>query len=339
MTRAMSKRLSLLAAAALSGVLTAATATTSMAQAFPEKPLTMVVPAGTGGSNDRAARLMAGFLSEELGQPVTVINRPGGGNLLGHVYFQQQPVDGYTILRTTAVPYMTVNQLVQGADFVIEDFQPINLSDIDTSIIAVSAGSRFDTIEDLIAEIRANPGTVSVGVQPTSADMINMSIFLEAIGLSKDDVRIVTYDSGGPVRNGIAGEQFDVGVIGERGLRVMAEQIKPLMVFSDEPIDVWDAPAVREVTSAEGVAEYPNILSGSVRGYFVHASLATEYPDRYQRLVEAFSNISENEDAIAAHIEQKMTIDWFGPERSVEIVMREHQNLTNPEYLSVLKPE
>lgn len=311
----------------------------TLAQDYPDQPITMVVPAGTGGSNDRAARLISGFLSEELGQPISVINRPGGGNLLGHIYFQQQPADGYTILRTTAIPYMTVNMLVQGAEFDITDFKPINLGDIDTSVIAVAEDSEFATIDELLAEIRNNPGTVSVGVQPTSADMINFRIFLEAVGLSEDDVRIVTFDSGGPVRNGIAGAQFDAGVIGERGLRPMAEQVNTLMVFAEEALDVWDAPAVRDVTAAEGVADYPNILSGSVRGYFVHGSLEKEYPARYQRLLEAFKAVSEDEDAIAAHNEQQITIDWYGPELSTEIMLREHENLTNPEYLNVLMPE
>lgn len=337
MIRDIRKKMTGLTAAALGCA--ALLSAPAIAQEFPDKPITMVVPAGTGGSNDRAARLISGFLSEELGQPISVINRPGGGNLLGHIYFQQQPADGYTILRTTAIPYMTVNMLVQGADFDITDFKPINLGDIDTSVIAVSEDSDFETIDDLLAEIRANPGTVSIGVQPTSADMINFLIFLDALGLTQDDVRVVTFDSGGPVRNGIAGAQFDAGVIGERGLRRMADQVNTLMVFAAEPLDVWDAPAVRTVTEAEGVAEYPSILSGSVRGYFVHGSLQEDHPERYQRLVDAFQAVTENEEAIAAHEEQQITIDWYGPELSTEIMLREHENLTNPEYLNVLKPE
>lgn len=334
MTRAYHPKLAVVVGGIIAMSLTAASA-----QDFPSQPISIVVPAGTGGSNDRAARLMSGFLSEELGQPVTVVNRPGGGNLLGHVYFQQQPADGYTILRTTAVPYMTVNQLVQGADFEIEDFQPINLADIDTSVVAVPTGSRFESIDDVIAEIKDNPGTVSVGVQPTSADMINFSIFLEALGLSEDDVRIVTYDSGGPVRNGVAGEQFDIGVIGELGLRPLEDQVRTLMTFSEEAVAFWEAPTVLEVAEAQGVDEYSSILTGSVRGYFVHGSLQEEHPERFERLVEAFANISEDEEAMAAHAEQEMTLDWYGPERSTEIMLREHRNLENPEYLSILQPE
>lgn len=309
------------------------------AEDFPTKPLTIVVPAGTGGSNDRAARLMSKYLAEELGQPVTVINRPGGGNLLGHLYFQQQPVDGYTILRTTAMPYFTVNMLVQDAKFKLEDFAPVNLSDVDTSFIGAPKDSKFGSIYDVLEEIKKNPGTVSVGVQPTSADMINFKIFLAALGLKESDVRIVTYDSGGPIRNGIVGGQFDIGIIGELGLRTRAEQVKPLMIFADEPLKAWDAPTVVEVTKKEGVADYPHILSGSVRGYFVHGSLKEKFPDRYAKLVAAFKAIYANPEAIADLKKQKMTTDWYGPEKSETVLKKNHENLSQPEYLSVLKPK
>lgn len=307
------------------------------ADEFPDRPLTMVVPAGTGGTNDRAARLISRYLAEELGQPIQVVNRPGGGNMLGHVYFQQQPADGYTLMRTTAFPYMTINQLIQGADFEIEDFQPVNLSDIGTSIIATSNDSRFSSIDELIAEIRENPGTVSVGVQPTSTDMINMAIFLEALGVSRDDVRVVTYDSGGPVRNGIIGGQFDVGAIGDQGMQARRDEFRTLMVFSEEPSHVWDAPHVLEVAESEGI-EYPRVVSGHIQGYFVHTELMQAYPERYAKIVEAFQKVSENPDAIADHEGQDLGIDWVGPEASLELMMRGHNAINDPEFLELVRP-
>ena len=311
---------------------------TAVADDFPSRPITMVVAAGPGGSNDRAARVMSEFLAEELGQPVNVVNRPGGGNLLGHEYLLQQPADGYSILRTTAIPYMTVNQLVQGASFVIEDFQPINLVDIDTSIIATAADSEFETIEDLVEAIRENPGDISMGVQPTSTDMINATLFLEAIGLSVDDVRVVTFDGGGAVRTGIAGNQFDFGVIGEARLRDMG--VNGLMTFSRQPMTgIWDAPAVLDVVESYGVTDYPHILSGSIRGYFVHTELKDAYPDRYARIVEAFENISNNPEAIAAHEDQNLTVDWMGPDAGREMMLAEHEALARPEFLSIVQPD
>lgn len=307
------------------------------ADGFPDRPLTMVVPAGTGGTNDRAARLISRYLAEELGQPVQVVNRPGGGNMLGHVYFHQQPADGYTLMRSTAFPYMTVNQLVQGAAFEIEDFQPVNLSDIGTSIIATSNDSRFSSIDELLAEIREKPGTVSIGVQPTSTDMINLAIFLDAFGVSRDDVRIVTYDSGGPVRNGIIGGQFDVGAIGDQGMQARRDEFQTLMVFSEEPSQVWEAPHVLEVAESEGI-EYPRVVSGHIQGYFVHTELMENYPERYAKIVEAFQNITENPEAIEDHKGQDLGIDWVGPEASLELMMRGHNAINDPELLELVRP-
>lgn len=324
--------------AAMAAALMTGTITTAFADDYPSRPITMVVAAGPGGSNDRAARVMAEFLAEELGQPVNVVNRPGGGNLLGHEYLLQQPADGYSILRTTSIPYMTVNQLVQGASFVIEDFQPINLVDIDTSIIATAADGDYQTIDALIDAIRDNPGDISMGVQPTSTDMINATLFLEAVGLSIDDVRVVTFDGGGAVRTGIAGDQFDFGVIGEARLRDMG--VTGLMTFTLEPMTgIWDAPSVMQVLEARGVTDYPHVLSGSIRGYFVHTELKDAYPERYARIVEAFENISSNPEAIEAHVSQNLTIDWMGPDAGRAMMLREHASLARPEFLSIVQPD
>jgi putative tricarboxylic transport membrane protein len=311
----------------------------AFADTYPDKPLTIVVPASTGGTNDRAARVMANFLSEELGQPVTVVNRPGGGNLLGHLYFQNQPADGYVLLRTTVAPYITINQLVQGADFKIEDFQPINLPDLGTSIIATSNDSRFSSIDQLIAEIRTKPGTVSVGVQPTATDNINFQVFLKTLGLPPDAVRLVTYDSGGPVRTGIIGGQFDVGVVGDQGMGPRKGQFRPLMSFSKERSEVWNAPTVVEVMKAQGVDDYPRILSGSLQGYLTHTELKSKYPERYARLVQAFESISNNPEAIKAVQAQDLSIQWIGPDRSWEILMQQHRLLSDPELLEYVRPE
>ena len=338
-TRKISFSLKLGLSALAGSVLLTTGATVALAD-YPERPLTMVVAAGPGGSNDRAARVMSNFLAEELGQPVSVVNRPGGGNLLGHEYLRQQAVDGYTLLRTTAIPYMTINQELQGASFSIEDFQPLNLVDIDTSMIASSSRGDFESINDLVSTIRDNPGSVSMGVQPTSTDMINATLFLEAIGLSVDDVRVVTFDGGGDVRTGIAGNQFDFGVVGEAGLRQVSSEIQPLMTFSREPMtDVWDAPHVLDVVEEHGSGEYPHILSGSIRGYFVHYELMEEEPERYARLVEAFENISNNPEAIEAHHDQDLTIEWMGPDASREMMLQEHESLARPEFLEIVQPD
>ena len=309
----------------------------AMAQSFPERPITIVVPASTGGANDRAARLIAGYLSEELGQPVTVINRPGGGNMLGHMFFRQQPADGYTLLRTTMVPFLTINQLVQGAEFDVSEFMPINITDQGTSLVGTSNDGRFQSMEEVVAALRAGDRTITVGVQPTATDFINLAIFLEALGFTTDDVRVVTYDSGGPLRNGIIGGQFDMGVVGDQGMTTLQGEFRPLMTFSFEPSEFWGVPSVVEVAAAAGVEGYSNILSGSIQGYLVHAELATEHPDRYEAIVAAFERVSTNPDVIAAHEAQGLGMGWIGPDASLQILTQQHGVISQPDVLRRLQ--
>lgn len=306
---------------------------------FPNKPVTMVVPAGVGGANDIAARLMAPFLSKEIGQPVVVVNRPGGGNLAGHVYFMRQPADGYTILRSSSFAYFTTNILIQKADFKVEDFQYINLTDFGTVIIGTSNNSRFKSIDDFIDILRKEPGKVSVGLQPTQVDNINFQLFLTALGLSADSVRIVTYDSGGPVRNGMAGGQFDVGVIGDQGMGPRKGTFRPLMTFSEERSKMWECPTVLEVMKKHNVKDYPNVLPGSMQGFLVHSKLKQAYPERYARLVKAFETLSKNPEVIEAHKKLDRGIEWLGPERSQELMLKAHKMLSNPELIKILQPK
>src|SRR3546814_202734 len=77
-----------------------------VAQDYPTRPVTFVVGFGVGGSADRTARALAQFLPEELGQPVTVVNREGAGGQLAATYVLSQPADGYTLLATSISPYL-----------------------------------------------------------------------------------------------------------------------------------------------------------------------------------------------------------------------------------------
>ena len=324
------------AAAAQFGV-----SSSAYAQEWPSRPLTMVVPARAGGGNDRAARLMSRFLSEELGQPIKVINKPGGGNLLGHLHFLNQKDDGYTLLRTTTMPFLALNTILQGAKFKVSDFHPINLPEQGFSLIATSKDSPFKTIYDAIDAIRANPGKISVGLEPTDAAMFNFQQLLTGLGLSIDNVRIVTYDSGGPLRTGIMGAQFDIGVTGTQGSEHLISEWRPLLVFSPkkiEPWNGWGVPMIGEVANKLGFKS-DRVLGGSLQGYLVHETLKKKHPDRYKRLVEVFKKVSTDPKAIEAHKGAKLAISWVGPAKSKKIMMGQYEILLDPKVHNVFRPK
>src|SRR3712207_5313547 len=108
------------------------------AAGYPERPINVIVPFATGGYNDRLSRAFVPFLQKELGQPLVIVNRPGAGTQLGNTYFLQQPDDGYTIMCTSAAPYIPLTILLQNAQYKAEDFTMINLPSRDFTLAATA---------------------------------------------------------------------------------------------------------------------------------------------------------------------------------------------------------
>lgn len=279
--------------------------------AYPNRPINIVVPFDTGGYNDRLARAFAPFLQETIGQPMVVVNRGGAGALLGHSYFMQQPDDGYTILCTSAAPYIPLNILTQDAPFTLADFHMINLPSRDYTLMATSKESGIAAVDEVIERLKADPGGLSIGIQPASADLVNMMLFADAHGIDREGLRLVTFDGGGPTRNNTAGNVVDIGMVGGQGFIPLSDKITPLVVFDSEPRDGWDAPAVTDVSGADA-----QFVSGSQRGWGVHASFVENHPDRYQILLDAVEETTKKPQVVESLKNQDLATEWFGPETS-----------------------
>ena len=296
--------------------------------AYPDRPISIVVPFDTGGYNDRLARAFSPFLQEQLGQPLTVVNRGGAGALLGHSYFMQQPDDGYTILCTSAAPYLPLNILTQDAPFKLEDFHMINLPSRDYTLMATAADSDIESVDDVVKRLKEDAGSLSIGIQPSSADLVNMMLFADANGIQRDGLRLVTYDGGGPTRNAAAGGVVDISLVGGQGFLPLAEKITPLLVFDEAQRDGWKAPPVTEVVGADA-----QFVAGSQRGWGVHSSLIEKHPDRYQTLLQAVEAATKDPKSVENLTNQQLATEWFGPEvsnrslRSTAKVMADHIEL------------
>jgi putative tricarboxylic transport membrane protein len=284
---------------------------------FPDRPINIVVPFDTGGYNDRLARAFAPFLQEALGQPLTIINRGGAGALLGHTFFLQQPDDGYTILCTSAAPYIPLNILTQNAQFTLDDFYMVNLPSQDYTLLATSADSDIQSIDDVITRLKEDPTSLSVGLQPASADLVNFSILCEANDIDFEATRMVTYDGGGPARNATAGGVVDIGLVGGEGFLPLAEQIRPLLTFDSRQRDNWEGAIVTDVLGAE-----TDFVVGSQRGWGLHGSMQESNPEAFQILVQAIETASKNPAAIEALTTQQLATDWYGPEESNQMLAR-----------------
>ncbi len=149
----MKKTSSLLGALVAAATLIFAT----LAQAaYPERPITLIVPWGAGGGTDGTARIIAALMEKELGQPINVVNRTGGSGVVGHQAIASSPADGYTIgLITVEITMMHWTGLTQ---LKYSDFTPIGLVNSDPAGINVRADAPYKSVKDLLAAVKANPG-------------------------------------------------------------------------------------------------------------------------------------------------------------------------------------
>ncbi len=124
--------------------------------AYPERPITLIVPWGAGGGTDATARIIGSLLEKDLGQPVNVVNRTGGSGVVGHSAIAQAAPDGYTIgLITVEIGMMHWQGLttLNGASYT-----PLGLVNADPAGVQVRSDAPYKNLGDLVAAIKANPG-------------------------------------------------------------------------------------------------------------------------------------------------------------------------------------
>ena len=124
--------------------------------AWPERPITLIVPWGAGGGTDATARIIGSLLEKELKQPVNVVNRTGGSGVVGHQAIASAPTDGYTIgMATVEIGMMHWQGLTELRG---SSYTPIALVNADPAGLQVRADSPYKNAKDLIDAIKANPG-------------------------------------------------------------------------------------------------------------------------------------------------------------------------------------
>jgi tripartite-type tricarboxylate transporter receptor subunit TctC len=308
-------------------------ASPAFAQDWPRRPITLVVPFDIGGSVDRLARGLAEFLPRQLGKPVTVVDRPGAAGQIGTTWFLHQPDDGYTLMVTPAMPYLPVNILVTGAKYTLDDFAFINAQWTDYTLLAVPKDKPYQTLADLIDAIKANPGKISVSVTFGSVGQVTTMALLDALGLPPTAVRVVTFDGGGATRTALAGGQVDFSIEQAEGADTIKPLIRPLAVFLDHRVDMFDAPPVNEALQPYHVAV--PLLNGSIRALVAPAGFAVRHPQEYATLVAAYHKTLEMPEFKTWLAANRMGDDWAGPDRTREIMQQNFETLRK--YQALLK--
>ena len=145
---------------ATAGALLLLAAPLSMAQAWPTRPIRLVVPFPPGGLIDNMARLVGSRLSQELGQPVVIDNKPGAGGNVGAAEVARAPADGYTLLM--ASPALTISPAIyKNLPYQPSQLAPVALLGRVPNVLLVNPASGIGKVQDLISRAKAKPGQLN----------------------------------------------------------------------------------------------------------------------------------------------------------------------------------
>jgi len=178
------------------------------AQAYPSRPVRIIVPVPPGGALDILARLMGQWLSDHLGQTFVIENRPGGGTNIGVEAVVRAPADGYTLLlipgsvtaNATLYQHLTFN--------FIRDIAPIAMISSLPLVMEVNLANPAKTVPEFVAWAKANPGKVSMASGGTgSTSHIGGELFKMMTGI---DMLHVPYRGGAPALTDLMGGQVQV---------------------------------------------------------------------------------------------------------------------------------
>jgi tripartite-type tricarboxylate transporter receptor subunit TctC len=209
----------------------------AVAQEYPSKPITMIVPFPPGGVADIVGRPLAAQMEKSLKQPIVVTNRTGAGGAVGMAAVAKSAPDGYTILMgLSSISIFPVSDRIMGRTpaYETKDFAPIALVTADPTVLVVSADSPWKTLQEFVASAKAYPGKInysSSGVYGTLH--VAMEIFAHAAGIQ---LFHVPYQGGGPAVTALLGGQVHALASGPAAAigQIRAGKMRALASWSTE---------------------------------------------------------------------------------------------------------
>ena len=263
--------------------------------AWPEKPVKIVVPWAPGGSTDILARTVAQKLSQSLGQPVIVENKPGASGNIGSDFVAKSPPDGYTLLfgsmSTHAInPAMNPNMPFKG----VEDFTPIALLAYVTNTMVIHPSLPVSNLREFIAYCKANPGKIAyASAGPGSTNHLSAALLEKMTGCQ---MLHVPYKGGAPAVTDTVGGQTQMFITaGTQSLpHVKAGSLKLIAVTENHRTALLkDTPTVAETVPGYEMA----VLYGAFGPHGMPPELQKRLNAEINRIM-ALPDVKEKMEAI-----------------------------------------
>ncbi len=176
--------------------------------AWPDKPVSLIVPFPPGGSTDQMARALSPMLQQEWGQSVVVENKAGATGTIGANYVRRAAPDGYTLLVTSLGPLVIVPHLMSAVPYnTATDFDYLTVGLRSPNVLVVPESSPFRTVADVVAAMKAKPGKITFG---SAGNGSSDHLTAEILFLQTDTAGLhIPYKGGAPAMIDLMGSQLD----------------------------------------------------------------------------------------------------------------------------------
>ena len=266
----------------------------AMAQQFPDRPITLVVPWGAGGGTDAVARMIASLMEKDLGQPVNVVNRTGGSGVVGHSAIASGAPDGYTIGMITVEITMMHHQKL--TELNPTSYTPIALVNLDPAGFQVRADSAYKTMGDVLNAIKANPGKFKAsGTGQGGIWHLALAGMLSDLKIDPAAVPWVPSNGAAPGLQDLAagGVEFVPCSLPEARSLIDAGKVRSLAVMDARRASLFpDVPTLKEATGS-------NWATGAWRGIAAPKGLPKEVQSKLEASVKKAYDSKEYKDFMA----------------------------------------
>jgi len=275
----------------------------ALAQAWPAKPVTLLVPFPPGGSSDAIARLLGNKLQEKLGGSFVVDNRGGAGGTIGTAAVKRAAPDGYTVLVTSLGPLVIGPHLLKNIGYdPTKDLDYVSVAVQAPNVLVVPAASPHKTLAEVLAFLKANPEKMSFASSGNgSSDHITAELFWQQTGTSGLHI---PYKGGGPVMSDLLGNQVDASFMNINTAlpQIKAGKLRALTITSAKRSPVLPDVPTTEEAGIKGLQVYswqavaaPKGLTADIKAK-LHAGIvaALNAPDVKPKLLEQGFEIVAN---------------------------------------------
>jgi tripartite-type tricarboxylate transporter receptor subunit TctC len=272
-----------LSGAALAGIL-AVVAGCAPAEDYPGGDIEVIVGFAAGGGTDVMARTAAPFIERYLeGATLVVRNMPGASGQIGVTEVANADPDGY-VIGTYNLPGMMARTLDRQVGYTPESFTYLANIVSDPNVIVTAPGSGIETLDQLVDQARANPGTVTVAMSSLGGDDHFALVRLQ--DLTDTEFTVVPFSGSAPARTALLGGHVAMAIL----------NISEVAAFQDEVHVLGVAQAQRSVFAPDVptfVEQGVNLINGAMRGFVAPAGL----PDEVEAtLLEAFAQLADDEE-------------------------------------------